>query len=308
MNEDKEKYNNIKYINNKQYTYNINNYDVTEWLESMRDVSELLPNNLIDNFKNEDLDFARTTITDNIKKLKKIKKNINIEFLNCKYINYKEILLNICKTLYVNVNSFPKYKENEILKKKVFDAIKEIKTMIKHLYKLNKIKSDNDDDEDEIGNDVDSYVNLINLSVISYSLNYPDLSGIENIPSDFITYNTSELYEYLKNYVEGKYNRFLTSEEIAVFINEKREEYKNKKLKQYQNLTIEENELRRQVKATGIIKDKYDVEDDGDGAKEGDVKIDDDYKDEEKDEDYNGNDDDDDDDDIDDNKDYIDND
>ena len=308
MNEDKEKYNNIKYINNKQYTYNINNYDVTEWLESMRDVSELLPNNLIDNFKNEDLDFARTTITDNIKKLKKIKKNINIEFLNCKYINYKEILLNICKTLYVNVNSFPKYKENDILKKKVFDAIKEIKTMIKHLYKLNKIKSDNDDDEDEIGNDVDSYVNLINLSVISYSLNYPDLSGIENIPSDFITYNTSELYEYLKNYVEGKYNRFLTSEEIAVFINEKREEYKNKKLKQYQNLTIEENELRRQVKATGIIKDKYDVEDDGDGAKEGDVKIDDDYKDEEKDEDYNGNDDDDDDDDIDDNKDYIDND
>ena len=72
--------------------------------------------------------------------------------------------------------------------------------------------------------------------------------------------------------------------------------------------SIEENELRRQVKATGIIKDKYDVEDDGDGAKEGDVKIDDDYKDEEKDEDYNGNDDDDDDDDIDDNRDYIDND
>jgi hypothetical protein len=306
MNEDKEKYNNIKYINNKQYTYNINNYDVAEWLESMRDVSELLPNNLIDNLKNEDLDFARTTITDNIKKLKKIKKNINIEFLNCKYINYKEILLNICKTLYINVNSSPKYKENDILKNKVFDAIKKIKTMIKHLYKLNKIKSDNyDDDDTEIGNDVDSDVNIINLLVISYSFNYPDLTGIENIPDDFITYNTSELYEYLKNYVEGKYNKFLTSEEIAIFINKEREKNKNEKLKKYQNKTIEDNELRRQIKATGI---KYDDIDDEDNAKDGDAKIDDDYKDEEKDDDYNGNDDDDDDDDIDVNNDYIDND
>ena len=305
MKEDKEKYNNIKYINNKQYTYNINNYDVAEWLESMRDVSELLPNNLIDNLKNEDLDFARTTITDNIKKLKKIKKNINIEFLNCKYINYKEILINICKTLYVNVNSSPKYKDNDILKNKVFDAIKEIKTMIKHLYKLNKIKSDNYDDDAEIGNDVDSDVNIINLLVISYSFNYPDLTGIENIPSDFITYNTSELYEYLKNYVEGNYNKFLTSEEIAIFINKEREKNKNVKLKKYQNKTIEDNELRRQIKATGI---KYDDIDDEDDAKDEDAKIDDDYKDEEKDDDYNGNDDDDDDDDIDVNNDYIDND
>jgi hypothetical protein len=282
MKEDKEKYNNIKYINNKQYTYNINNYDVPEWLESMRDVSELLPNNLIDNLKNEDLDFPRTTITGNIKKLKKIKKNINVEFLNCKYINYKEILLNICKILYVNVNSSHKYKENDILKKKVFDAIKEIKTMIKHLYKLNKINSDNSDDA-EIGNDVDSVVNLINLLVISYSLNYPDLTGIENIPSDFISYNNSELYEYLKKYVEGKYNKFFTSEEVAIFLNEGREKHKNDILNRNQNKTIEDNELRRQVKAAGI---KYDEEDNVDDAKEGDAKIDDDYKDEEKDDDY----------------------
>ncbi len=86
-----------------------------------------------------------------------------MEFLNCKYINYKEILLNICKILYVNVNSSHKYKENDILKKKVFDAIKEIKTMIKHLYKLNKINSDNSDDA-EIGNDVDAHFMLLLLS------------------------------------------------------------------------------------------------------------------------------------------------
>jgi hypothetical protein len=291
MNENKEKYNNIKNVNSKHFIYNINNYDVTEWLESMRNNSELLPNDLIDNLKMDDFDFVKTTITDNIKKLKKVKKNINVEFLNCKYINYKEILLNICKILYVNVNSSSKYKDNEILKKKVFDAIKEIKTMINHLYKLNKIMSGNDEDDDEIGIDIDSDINLINLLVISNSLNYPDLSGIENIPTDFISYNNSELYEYLKKYLEGNYNRFWTSEEVAIFINKKREEYKNEKLKKYQNLDIEENEIRRQVKAAGIIKDIYDGEDNGDGAKDGDAKVDDDFKDEERDDDYNDNDD-----------------
>ena len=290
MNEDKEKYNNIKFINNKQFTYNINNYDVIEWLESMRNISELLPNNLIDKLKMDDFDVVRTTITDNIKKLKKIKKNINIDFLNCKYINYKEILLNICKILYVNVNSSPKYKDNEILKNKVFDAIKEIKTMMKHLYKLNKIKLDNDDNDSEVGDDIDSDIYLINLLIISNSLNYPDLSGIENIPSDFISYNNGELYEYLKKYLEGKYNRFLTSEEVAIFINEKREEYKNKKLKEYEGHSQEDNEIRRQAKTAGIIKDIYEGEDDGDGAKGVDVKVDDDYKDDEKDDDYNYND------------------
>ena len=154
-----------------------------------------------------------------------------------------------------------------------------------------------DNDEDDAENGINNDVNLINLLVISNSLNYPDLSGIENIPTDFISYNNSELYEYLKNYVEGKYNKFLTSEEIAIFINEKREEYKNKKLKDYQNLDIEENEIRRQVKAAGIIKDIYDGEDDGDdgdGAKNGDAKVDDDdYKDEDKDKDDDYNDDDD---------------
>ena len=61
-------------------------------------------------------------------------------------------------------------------------------------------------------------------------------------------------------------------------------------------MDIEENEIRRQVKAAGIIKDVYNVNDgdeaddaggnDGDaGGNDGD--IDDAYKDEEKDDDYN---------------------
>jgi hypothetical protein len=72
-------------------------------------------------------------------------------------------------------------------------------------------------------------VNTINIAVISNSLNYPDLSGIENIPKEFISDNAQKLYDYIKSFVEGKYNRFLTPEEIAVFINEKREEYKIKR-------------------------------------------------------------------------------
>ena len=115
-------------------------------------------------------------------------------------------------------------------------------------------------------------------------MNSPDLYGIENIPRDFISNKNEELYEYLKNYLEGKYNKFLTPEEIAIFINEKREEYKNKKLKENQNLDIEENDIRRQVKAAGIIKDQYNVNvDGGDDDGKGDV---DNYDDEEKDDDY----------------------
>jgi hypothetical protein len=282
----RDKYKNIKYIDKKPYIYSINNNDVDKWLQGMRDKSELLPNNLIDNIINYDIDNVETVITNNIKKLKKVKKNIGSDFLNCKYINYRELLLNICKILYVNVNSSPTYKENETLQNKIITAIKDIKKIIKHLYKLNKITN----------NDNMELINTINILIISNCLNHPDLSGIENIPSDFITYNAEELYEYLKSYLEGDYNKFLTPEEITIFINKKREEYKNIKLKENQNLDIEENEIRRQVKAAGIIKDNYNnnVNDAADAADAADIdaKKDDgndvnDYKDDEKDDDYN---------------------
>lgn len=55
----------------------------------------------------------------------------------------------------------------------------------------------------------------------------------------------------------------------------------------------EEHEIRRQIKATGIIKDIYDdgIDDEGDvNAVDGAANIDDDYKDEEKDDDYNNKD------------------
>jgi hypothetical protein len=263
----------------------------------MRGISALLPDNLIDNIISQEIDKIDRVIIDNITKLKKVKKNIGENFLNCTYINYKELLLNICKILYVNINSSSKYKDNDALKNKVMLSIKDIKKMIsKHLYNLNKIKYDVDD-VDEVDDDMststsNNLIIKINILIISNSLNLPDLAGIENIPNDFITKKNEELYEYLKNYLDGKYNRFLTSEEIEIFINEKREEYKNKKLKENQDLDIEENEIRRQIKATGIMKDVYNTNDDNDVKKDDNNlgNIDDDYKNEEKDDDYVAND------------------
>jgi len=309
LKEIKEKYNNIKYINNKPYIYNVKNYGIIEWLESMRGISALLPDNLIDNIINKNIDQIDKVIIENIIKLKKVNKNIkNIGelFLNCEFINYKEFLLNICKILYVNINSSSKFKDNDTLKEKVMLSIKDIKKMIsKHLYNLNKIKFDIDDiDNDDMSLSSSQYlIQKINILIISNSLNLPDLSGIENIPSEFITKKNEELYEYLKNYLDGKYNRFLTSDEIAIFINEKREEYKNKKLKENQDLDIEENEIRRQAKAAGIIKDIYNANNDNDmndndgndGKKDGGDKgdggdIQDIYNNEDKDDDYNATD------------------
>jgi hypothetical protein len=288
----KEKIKNIKYVSKKPFVYNLKNYGVDGWLESMRDKSELLPNEMIDNIINYNIDAVKLVITENIKRLKNIKNNISGEFLNCKYINYKEILLNVCKILYMNVNSSSKYGDDEVLKSKIMKSIKKIRKMIKYLYDLNK---NYNAEETEL-------IEIINLSIISNSLNFPDLSGVENIPNEFISDNAEKLYEYLKGYLEGNYNKFLTPEEIAIFINEKREEYKNKKLKENQDLDIEENEIRRQMKAAGI-KDAYnnkddvkDGEDDGedgvvDAGGDGDAgDIGNAYKDEEKDADYNSKD------------------
>jgi len=287
MKEVKEKNKHVKYINKEAFVYNFKNYNVDEWLKSMRGKSELLPDNLIDNLINYDMDSIKSHITDNIKKLKNVKNNISLDFINCEHINYTEVLLNISRIIYMNVHSSSKYKENDVLKEMVMNSVKQIKMMINHLYHLNKNYNTEEAD----------VVNIINIVVISNSLHTPDLEGVENIPKEFIRENAEKLYEYLKSYVGGKYSKFLTAEEIAVFINEKREEYKIKKLKENQDLDIEENEIRRQMKVAGIMVVKEVDVADGDGeanAKaddaDADGNINDAYKGEEKDDDYNSKD------------------
>jgi len=283
MKEVKEKNKHVKYINKEAFVYNFKNYNVDEWLKSMRGKSELLSDNLIDKLINYDMDSTKSHITDNIKKLKNVKNNISLDFINCEHINYTEVLLNISRIIYMNVHSSSKYKENDILKEMVMNSVKQIKMMIKHLYHLNKNYNTEEAD----------VVNIINIVVISNSLHTPDLAGVENIPKEFIRENAEKLYEYLKSYVGGKYSKFLTAEEIAVFINEKREEYKIKKLKDNQDLDIEENEIRRQMKVAGIMVVKeVDVADGEAKADDADAEgnINDAYKGEEKDDDYNSKD------------------
>jgi hypothetical protein len=287
----KEKNKHVKFVNKAPFVYNFKNYSVDAWLESMRGISDLLPSNLIDKLINYDMDGVKSHIIENIKRLKNVKNNISLDFLNCRHINYKEMLLNIRRIIYMNAHSSSKYKENELLKEKIKSSIKDIKKMMKHLYHLNKKY---DTEEADI-------VNIINIVVISNSLHTPDLSGIENIPKEFIRENAEKLYDYVKSFVDGKYNQFLTPEEIDVFINKKREEYKNKKLKENQNLDIEENEIRRQMKAAGIMKANNEAgaagaAGDGEAAEadaaEADVAgdVNDAYKDAEKDKDYNNKD------------------
>jgi len=291
----KEKNKHVKYINKTPFVYNLKNYSIDAWLESMRRKKDmdLLPSNLIDKLINYDMDGVKSHIIENIKRLKNVKNNISLDFLNCKHINYKDVLLSVSRIIYMNAHSSSKYNDNELLKEKIKSSVKDIKKMMKHLYHLNKKY---DAEEADI-------VNIINIAVISNSLHTPDLSGIENIPKEFIRENAEKLYDYLKSYIDGKYNLFLTPEEIEVFINKKREEYKNKKLKDNQNLDIEENEIRRQMKAAGIMKanneaNAANAEGDGGDAEAAEAGADADvagdvneaYKDAEKDNDYNSKD------------------
>jgi hypothetical protein len=280
--EAKEKNKHVRYVNKAPFVYNFKNYSVDEWLEGMRDKSALLPNDLIDNLINYDMDSVKARIVANIKRLRNVKNNISSEFLNCSYINYREILLNICKILYMNAKTHSADGSGgDVLKEKIMDSIKHIKNMINYLYNLNKNYNAEEAD----------IVNTINIAVISNSLNYPDLSGIENIPKEFISDNAQKLYDYIKSFVEGKYNRFLTPEEIAVFINEKREEYKIKRLKENQDLDIEENEIRRQMKTAGIkVNKEVEAVEAAEAAGDAVADVNDAYKGEEKDKDYNSKD------------------
>jgi hypothetical protein len=290
-NEVRDKVKHIKYVVKKPFVYNFKNYGVAEWLDDMDGKSPLLPSNLIVNLKNYNIDAVKLAITDNIKRLKNIKSNVSGDFLNCAFINYKEILLNICKILYVCAGA-----TGDVFQDRVMNSIKDIKKMAKYLYDLNK----NYDEEDEV------IVNIINLAVIANCLNYPDLLGVENIPKKFLADKADKLYEYLKIYLEGKYNKFLTPEEITVFLDKKREEYKIKKLKDNADLDVEQNDIRRQMKTAGI-KDDYNTNknkkaegDDGDDGDDGDARrndvgadeggIADTYKNDEKDADYNSKD------------------
>jgi hypothetical protein len=74
----KEKNKHVKYINKTPFVYNLKNYSIDAWLESMRRKKDmdLLPSNLIDKLINYDMDGVKSHIIENIKRLKNVKNNI----------------------------------------------------------------------------------------------------------------------------------------------------------------------------------------------------------------------------------------
>ena len=95
---------NIDKIDIDDYIYGINNNEniFFDWLETMYDKNPLLPNNIIDELKNNSKNINKIIET-NINIMAKTARINNKDLVNnfmLKHIKIKQILLNICKILF----------------------------------------------------------------------------------------------------------------------------------------------------------------------------------------------------------------
>ena len=241
---------NINIIKISDYIYDIadNAELVNDWLDTMYDKSPLLPNNIIDDFKNN----AKTIdklIEENINVLAKTTRISNKEIIKNfgnKNINSKNILLNISKILFL----YKKEYEDENINLLVNNSIKYIKDILKDIYKLNKILND----------DVVYEINRINKYIVSRAICLPfspesaanggKIRAEVEIPDGFVELNAKNILNYLLNYFS--ISTFPTMEENIDFLNKKREENKQKKLSILNDKTVEENQLISNLKKAGI--------------------------------------------------------
>jgi hypothetical protein len=159
-------------------------------------------------------------------------------------INYRNILLNICKILQeCNVNE----DENiEMLTKK---SIVDIKYILKEIYKLNKV----------INDDIIIDIHKIIAYIVSRALCLPFspdniengmLKSIIDIPFGFINSHIKNIHtDVLKGLVTAI---FPTMDENVDFINKKREENKQQKLNILNNNENEKNQIIRDLKKAGV--------------------------------------------------------
>lgn len=249
--------NNIDKIDIEEYIYGINNDEniVFNWLETMYDKNPLLPNNIIDELKNNSKNIDKQ-IDNHINILAKTARVSNKDLVNnfmSKHINIKQILLNICKILFQYKNMY----ENDNINMLVDKSIMYIKDIIKDIYKLNKVLND----------DVIVDINRINLYIISRTLCLPfSPESVENgkirsevdLPKEFIELNAKNILKYLTTIFDV--STFPTMEENIEFLNKKREENKQKKLNILNDKTVEENQLISNLKKAGIKNDLMNVE------------------------------------------------
>jgi len=233
---------------------------LTGWLETMYDKNPLLPNNIIDELKNNSKNINKI-IESNINIMAKTARINNKDLVNnfmSKHINIKQILLNICKILF----QYKKEYDDDNINLLVDKSIKYIKDIMKDIYKLNKVLND----------DVVVDINRINLYILSRALCLPfSPESVENgkirseidLPREFVELNAKNIMKYMLNTFDV--STFPTMEDNIDFLNKKREENKQKKLSILNDKTVEENQVISNLKKAGIRNDLMNLEENKEG-------------------------------------------
>jgi hypothetical protein len=263
LNDDEEVINRI-YL--EDYIYNINNHSkiVREWLYAMKEKNNsLFPINIIKDFENNNIKSIKSGIIFNVGLLTKTSKHVGEEFIdnfnNVKKksggkkesndkIKYQSIIRAIMKILYTHLKNSNNSDEINML---LNNSIKDLKDIIIDLKALNNIYND------EIENEID----IINKYIVSRALCSPfnieqTLNGkiISNVISHlYIEKITTNIY---KDVLEIIKLSFPTMEENIDFLNKQREENKQGKLKVFNDKTVEDIKLIREMKKAGI---NYDI-------------------------------------------------
>jgi hypothetical protein len=247
------------FVNVEPYVYNINSdIDINIWLNKMYNRTPLLPNNIIDEIKENSrkcVEYIEQYL--NILKTTSRNKNSDIDklFVIGK-INYKTLLLTITKILYENIKIY----DDDNVKKIINLSIQSIKNIIGDLNKLNKVTND----------DIKLDIQRISAFIVARCLCLPSspesnvnmyIMNIMELPDNFIENNAKNIHNTILQSL--KFSKFPTMEENIAFLNKKREENKQMKLSILNNKNVEENQLITNLKKAGIKHDlmNIDIED-----------------------------------------------
>ena len=241
----------IKFMKLDKTIIKMESEDVTKWLDNMKNKNALLPNDIIDAFKNNTriaIDYIKKYIEILEKTSKKTGDLLSL-FVPSK-INYKTLLLNIIKIISTKTND----ENTDILLKSAIETIREI---LVDLQDLNKIKTEDNKND----------IERINAYIVARALCLPCnpentignvLIPVIEVKTNFIEENAGRIYSRILNSIKN--SKFLSFEENTAFINTMRERNKQIKLSILNNKTVEENNLISALKKAGIKNNLMSVE------------------------------------------------
>jgi len=241
----------IKFMKLDKTIIKMESEDVTKWLDNMKNKNALLPNDIIDAFKNNTriaIDYIKKYIEILEKTSKKTGDLLSL-FVPSK-INYKTLLLNIIKIISIKTND----ENTDILLKSAIETIREI---LIDLQDLNKVKTEDNKND----------IERINAYIVARALCLPCnpentignvLIPVIEVKTNFIEENAGRIYSRILNSIKN--SKFLSFEENTAFINTMRERNKQIKLSILNNKTVEENNLISALKKAGIKNNLMSVE------------------------------------------------